>query len=175
MPFTTCEYNGGGCQYNAMAWYSSPSSHCFPNGNVFIDATNVVTPVSVVYEAVRSFDAFTDMERPMSVSEQSKFIQQNVRPNSLLLITEYGTESLRSFASNQIPYKYLSRNPSTFQSISLNMQKNENTSFQVIVLSSALSTVTYGTVTNIQPVIPGVTITLLNADIVDYWGRSQQR
>lgn len=95
LPFSTCEYAGGGCQYDADATYDA-RSHCsdapwWPAG------TPLLAPTAVAYESGTAFDAFTDMERPMSAAEFAAFLAASAPPPPLgaLLIAERGNSSAR--------------------------------------------------------------------------------
>ena len=88
LPFTTCEYTNGACQYSADVTYSS-QQHCrdspwWPPG------TPLAQPTAVAYEGATEFDAFTDMERPMSAAELAAFAASAATPGGLgvVLIAE---------------------------------------------------------------------------------------
>jgi hypothetical protein len=71
LPFLTCEYANGACEYNADVNYV-PVTHCLEAE--WWPSNAVITPVtSISYEGFTNFDAFTDMEFPMSPKELSAF------------------------------------------------------------------------------------------------------
>lgn len=87
LPFSTCEYANGACQYGADVDYAPPS-HCleapwWPAGAAPVSAS------AVAYEGATPFDAFTDMEFLMSLAELSAFATEP------LLITEDAASSAR--------------------------------------------------------------------------------
>ena len=94
-PFTTCEYANGACQYSADVTYH-PVTHCldapwWPPGEALLH------PTAVAYEAATAFDAFTDMERPMSPGELAAFVARAAPAGSggALLIAESAGSSAR--------------------------------------------------------------------------------
>ena len=87
LPFSTCEYANGACEYGADVDYA-PLSHCleapwWPAGAAPAPAS------AVAYEGATPFDEFTDMEFLMSPAEVSTF------GPAPLLITESATSSAR--------------------------------------------------------------------------------
>ena len=99
LPFSTCEYAGGGCEYNADVSYA-PRAHCadapwWPTG------AQAIAPDAVTYEAVSDFDAFTDMERLASRDEVAAFFAAAAPPPPLraLLIAESAALSARVWGS----------------------------------------------------------------------------
>jgi hypothetical protein len=106
LPFTTCEYTNGNCQYNADVTYDQ-RTHCkdvpwWPQGAQLLSAS------AVSYEASTDFDAYTDMERPMSPSEFNIFMT-NASPQpplGALLIAENSENSARlwgaGYTNNEI-------------------------------------------------------------------------
>lgn len=95
LPFNTCEYAGGACQYSADVTYAS-QQHCsdppwWPPG------TPQAQPTAVAYEGATAFDAFTDMERPMSAAELAAFAASASTPGGLgvVLIAEAAESSAR--------------------------------------------------------------------------------
>lgn len=99
LPFTTCEYAGGSCEYGANVNYA-PRSHCadspwWPAG------TPLLAPSAVAYEAVSDFDAFTATEILMSPAEQAAFLAAAAPPPPLhaLLIAETAGNATRVWGS----------------------------------------------------------------------------
>jgi hypothetical protein len=99
LPFSTCEYAGGACEYNADVAYA-PRAHCadapwWPAGAA------ALAPDAVTYEAVSDFDAFTDMERLASRDEVAAFFAAAAPPPPLraLLIAESAALSARVWGS----------------------------------------------------------------------------
>lgn len=110
LPFSTCEYANGACQYNADVTYDA-RTHCndapwWPLG------TPMIAPTAATYEGRTEFDAYSDMEQPMSPVEFSAFIAAAAPPLPLgaLLIAEHGESSARlwgagfSYTSPQQPF-----------------------------------------------------------------------
>ena len=99
LPFSTCEYAGGGCEYNADVSYAQ-RAHCadapwWPTG------AQTVTPDAITYEAVSDFDAFTDMERLASRDEVAAFLAAAAPspPLHALIIAESAALSARVWGS----------------------------------------------------------------------------
>jgi len=102
LPFSTCEYAGGACQYSADVSYAR-RAHCadapwWPAGAAPAAAA------AVTYEAVTDFDAFTDMEAPMSPDEFAAFLAGASRvappPLGALLVAEGPLNSARLWGAN---------------------------------------------------------------------------
>ena len=87
LPFSTCEYANGACEYNADVNYA-PVTHCLES-QWWPSNTTIIPVTSMTYEGVTSFDAFTEMEFPMSKNELAAFA---ITP---LLITESAENSTR--------------------------------------------------------------------------------
>lgn len=70
MPFTTCEYSGGACTYNAQADYNPPT-HC-QNSTSWISQPGVVAvnaSFAAVPDGITEFDAYTDQELRATATE----------------------------------------------------------------------------------------------------------
>ena len=104
LPFTTCEYSNGNCEYNADVSYDI-QSHCkdapwWPQG------AQILTITAITYEASTDFDSYTDMERPMSPLEFESFMS-NASPQpplGALLIAESSENSVRLWGTGYTAY-----------------------------------------------------------------------
>jgi hypothetical protein len=103
LPFTTCEYTNGACQYNADVSYNR-RLHC-SDTPWWPQDTPMLTPTAITYESVTEFDAYTDMERPMSASEFNVFLSNAnpLLPLGALLIAEDAQNSIRLWGAG---YEY---------------------------------------------------------------------
>lgn len=79
MPFTTCEYSGGACEYGAQSVYAVPGveGSCVPSTSSRVHGAGVVydaTDANVQYEARAPFQTFDPMEFPMTPTERDAFV-----------------------------------------------------------------------------------------------------
>ena len=99
LPFSTCEYAGGACEYGADVTYA-PRAHCADTPWWAADGDGQAPPAppaAVTYEAVSDFDGFTDMETPMSAAEFAQFA-----PPVALLIAEGANSSARLWGARYV-------------------------------------------------------------------------
>jgi len=96
LPFATCEYDGGACQYNADVAYSPPV-HCL-DAPWWPAGAAPAAPSAVAYEASTPFDAFSDMEFLMAPAELAAFAA-----GGPLLITEDAASCPAAWATTAWP------------------------------------------------------------------------
>ena len=105
LPFSTCEYSGGSCQYSADVSYS-PRAHCADAPWWGGSAPPPAPAAAATYEAVSDFDAFTDMETPMSAAEFAGFLAAAAAvappPLGALLIAERANSSARLWGASYV-------------------------------------------------------------------------
>ena len=174
MPFTTCEYQGGSCTYDARSVYDNASLGCKFIGEENNWKRRLSPGSSATYEARAPFESFEPMEMPMTALEQSEFMKaRNVNKDGVVLVGE--THDFPIKMKSQLPFRWLGK-PASPQ-VHATAAPDQHLTFQIAAINFGASNVTVASIafsgleSSRGDKIPSSSLRCMNANGVDFWGR----
>jgi hypothetical protein len=187
MPFTSCEFSGGGCPYGASAQYDAVPAlvptvrqqrACIDDPSWYSGVADaaMAVPASATLQSRSAFAAFPPIEQPATSAEMAVLLRTAPSDRPVLLFTEGREQPIRM--QDKLPAAWAHRDLTTPPAFNGSAQPSERFTFQ-IALWAHKTAVTVEAVVFTALVLGGnggVTIPLtaihcMNTDGVDFWAR----
>lgn len=169
MPFSSCEFAGGGCTYGAQVVYDGVGAGgrgCTDSPSWYsVSTAAMATPSAVMLQSRTAFAAFPPIEQPGTAAEVSAMLQ-TAPPNAPALLFPEGREQPVRM-QRSIPVAWTARDLSRRPTYNGAVQPSEHFTFQIAVYAHknavTVQTVKFSALTSGETPLPPVPFALCAA------------